>query len=129
MKKLMFFILPLIAATACTSPKGMVKSKPAAQIIANDSTEFEITILDPQFDTWYQTHYSETVDHSNEFYKLKNGIGVENWNQYFKSNRYGKVVNSYINYNPAEEYGIEVNRKLYWYLKYIEGNFRVPLLR
>ena len=39
------------------------------------------------------------------------------------------IHNNYLNYETGTDYGIEVNRKLYWYFKYLESEFKIPLLR
>jgi hypothetical protein len=43
--------------------------------------------------------------------------------------RYNRIIGSYINWNPTTDYGIEINRRLYWYFVYYEETFRIRLLR
>jgi len=129
MKTILIFGLVILTAFACTPQKETIKSQHPAAKIELDSTEYEITIIDPDFDTWYLMNFSPSKDRSNEYYRTMNGFGVTNWNQYFVRGRYSNVVGSYINYIQSEDYGIEVNRKLFWYFKYIEDNYRIRLLR
>ena len=129
MKKLILLGLVIITAWGCSSPKNIENTQNPKKAIIIDSTEYVITIDDPDFDTWYLLRYSASQDHSNEFYQMKNNYAVTNWNDYLVRNKYSRVINYYINYNPSTDYGIEVNRKLYWYFKYIEENYRVSLLR
>ncbi|MBV2245636.1 MAG: hypothetical protein KUL83_00600, partial [Lentimicrobium sp.] len=75
------------------------------------------------------TRFSQAQDRSNSYYRSMNNLAVSNWNHYYNTNRYNRVINNHIAYNPAVDYGIEVNRRLYWYFKYIEESYRVPLLR
>ncbi|MBK6347156.1 MAG: hypothetical protein IPN08_18705 [Bacteroidales bacterium] len=128
MKKLIFFGIVFIAACACSSQRESTGSGKPAGTVAIDSTEYEITIIDPDFDRWYLTHYSPALERSNEYYHSMNIQGVSNWNLYFTRNRYSSVIGSYINYNPSEDYGIDVNRRLYWYFRFIEKNYRIRLM-
>jgi hypothetical protein len=93
----------------------------------NDSTEYEIIIIDPNFDLWYQTSYSPAKDYSNEYYRGKNHFAVVSWNEYYRSGRHTRVVDCYIEYESGVDYGIDVNRKLYWYFKFVEEKYRLRL--
>jgi len=73
--------------------------------------------------------FNPGLDRSNEYYRSKNSLAASTWNSYYNSGRYRRAISSDIPYNPSVDYGIEVNRKLYWYFKYIEENYKVPLLR
>ncbi|HOP14842.1 MAG TPA: DUF6146 family protein, partial [Lentimicrobium sp.] len=73
--------------------------------------------------------FSPSFDRSNDYYRTMNNIGVNNWNDYFMRGRYNRIIGSYINWNPTTDYGIEINRRLYWYFVYYEETFRIRLLR
>jgi hypothetical protein len=95
---------------------------------SQDSTEYEILIIDIHFDLWYQTHFSPAKDRTNEFYQYKNRVAVEAWNYDYLTGRYTGVIDCYIDYRPDIDYGMEVNRKLYWYFRYIADEYGVRLL-
>lgn len=122
-------LLLIIAGWACSPQKESTSSASPAANVLIDSTEYEITIIDPYFDRWYLMNYSPSRDRSNGFYRSMNNIGVSNWNDYFNRGRYSHVIGSYLHYNPSVDYGIEVNRRLYWYFRFLEENYRVRLLR
>jgi len=127
MKKLIFPLFVLLIVWSC-SPSQKTRSSDRHSTIKSDSTEYEITIIDPDFDQWYLINYSSAKDYSNEYYRSKNQVGVINWNDYFTRNRYQRMVEDYIFYDNSVDYGIEVNRKLYWYFKYIQDTFKIRLL-
>ncbi|KAF0195295.1 MAG: hypothetical protein FD166_3011 [Bacteroidetes bacterium] len=129
MKKLAVLGLVFMAVCACSSQKETTGTGKPAATVAIDSTEYEITIIDPDFDRWYVGHYSPALDRTNEYYRSMNSQGVINWNYYFTRNKYSTVIGSYISYNPSIDYGLEVNRRLYWYFRFIEENYRIRLLR
>jgi hypothetical protein len=128
MKKLILPLFILLVAWSCSPSQktGTSDKKTSVQI---DSTEYEVIIIDPEFETWYLMNYSPSKDYSNEYYRSRNRIGILNWNDYFDGGRYHRVIENHIFYDPSVDYGIEVNRKLYWYFKYIEENYRIRLLR
>jgi len=127
MKKLLIPVFVLLLAWSC-SPSQKISSTGKPPVIKNDSTEYEIIIIDPGFDHWYLINFSETKDYSNQYYRGRNQVAVSHWNDYFTRNRYPRAIDSSIDYDYSIDYGIEVNRKLYWYFKYIEDTFKIRLL-
>jgi hypothetical protein len=128
MKKLIFSLFVLLIVWSCT-PSQKSGSSERHSTIKSDSTEYEITIIDNDFDQWYLINYSPAKDYSNEYYRGKNQVAVINWNDYFTRNRYHRVIEDYIFYDNSVDYGIDVNRKLYWYFKYIEDVSKIRLFR
>jgi len=117
----------LLVAWSC-SPSHKAVSSGKKPIIKIDSTQYEIIIIDPEFDHWYLLNYSQSKDRTNEYYRSKNQFGVNNWNDYFLRNLYPNVIDSSIVYDFSVDYGIDVNRTLYWYFKYTEDKFKIRLL-
>jgi hypothetical protein len=115
-----------MVAWSC-SPSQKTGSSERHSTIKSDSTEYEITIIDTDFDHWYLINYSPAKDYSNEYYRSKNQAAVINWNDYFTRNRYQRVIEDYIFYNNSVDYGMDVNRKLYWYFKYTEETYKIRL--
>jgi hypothetical protein len=128
MKNLIIPMFIMMLAWSCSSSQKAGSSDKSTSI-AIDSTEYEITIIDNEFDLWYQMNYSPAKDYSNEYYRGKNQIGVSNWNNYFNRGRYHRVIENYLYYDNSVDYGIEVNRKLYWYFKFVEENYRLRLFQ
>ncbi len=128
MKKLLFPVFILLLAWSCSS-LHKAGSSDKHSVIISDSSEYEITIIDTEFDLWYLLNYSEAKDHTNEYYRSKNQVGVINWNDNYNRGRYQRVIENYIYFDNSIDYGIEVNRKLYWYFKYTEEKFKIRLLQ
>ncbi len=126
MKKFFLPILILLFAWSCSSSQkaGSAESRPT---IKSDSTEYEITIIDNEFNNWYLMNFSPSKDRSNEYYRSKNQVGVSSWNDYYTRNRYHSIIYDFIYFDNSLDYGIEVNRKLYWYFKYTEEKNNIRL--
>ena len=126
--KLGFFIGIMALAVWACSPVRQVSKSPAIQAQCGlDSSDYEVVITDPRFDQWYITNYSGPKDHSNDYYRGKNLIAVSAWNDYYRTGKYGQVIDSDINYHPETDYGIGVNRKLFWYFKFVTVRYGIPL--
>jgi hypothetical protein len=86
--------------------------------IANDSLEYEITIVDPQFSQWMVSGARPRWFYSLEYLESRNRISVANWNA-----RVGQTssVGQYdwaIPYDPRTRYGYEVNYILFNWFEY-----------
>ena len=118
----------LVLMCSCSSQKEIVKLKSTNQVTGNDSTEYELIVSDPQFETWFLTNYSPAKDHSNEYYHGWNNQYVTDWNYHYMAGHLTKVFENYIYYEYNKDYGIEINRKLYYYFRYVETYLKVPIL-
>lgn len=135
MNRISIFVIIAIMAWACSPSKhaakqqeqGTAKTSVAVMQKNQDSTEYDIVIIDPNFDHWYLLNYSPAKDHSNDYYHQKNIIAVSNWNEYYRTARYSGIIETPVQYYPDVDYGMEVNRKLFWYFKYIRDNFGIRL--
>ena len=116
-----------LVAWACSPAKQAAQSSATLAVKSQDSTEYEIIIIDPNFDQWYLKNYNLAVDRSNDYYHAKNLFAVSNWNYYYHTGQYPKVVENYLDYRPDIDYGMEVNRKLYWYFKYVTETYGIKL--
>ena len=128
MKTLVVIVFLLVVMGACASQKDIVNITPTNQFADKDSTEYELIVLDPPFETWYLTNYSPAKDHSNEYYHSWNIQYVVDWNYRYRLGHLPEVFENYIDYDSNVDYGIELNRKLYYYFRYVETYLKVPIL-
>ena len=95
----------------------------------NDSTEYEILIIDPGYDSFLATQKPANF-YSQKYYENWNKYYVVDWNQkvqssIYHSSRYQSVFEMMIDYNPHIDYGMEVNYKLYYYFMFVEKRYGV----
>ena len=55
MKSLGIIVFLLVVMGACASQKDIVNITPTNKFAVKDSTEYELIVLDPPFETWYLT--------------------------------------------------------------------------
>ena len=118
------FIFALMMA-ACGSQKSIHHTS-APEITPDDSTEYELIVFDSGFETWYQMKPSPATDHSIQYYKNWNSQYVNEWNYRSGTSRF---FSSSINYDPNENYPLEIEHKLYYYFQYVEQELGIPILR
>ncbi|WP_224490387.1 DUF6146 family protein [Robertkochia flava] len=128
------FIIALI--TACSGGKSQNSNKdleitPEEQEIfesegqdtvriGNDSTEYDIIIMDPGFYPWLNRIAQPRGYYSQNFMENRNNIFVTNWNnRVMQPQTYDPNLYMFpINYDPSTDYGYEVNYMLFNYFLY-----------
>lgn len=131
MKNLIHFIFVALLLGACSTQTAFRKPVPmhdeAKTEMAKDSTEYELLILDIGFESWFATRNHISTAHSNTYYKNWNQLYVSEWNQlYLQGN---PCFENYIEYDPFEDYGLEINYKLYNYFQFVEEKTGITLVR
>lgn len=134
MKNLVYLsIVLMIFVSACgTSKKAVTVSddqKEAPVVIANDSLEYEIIIIDPGFNTYLNTIAKPMTYYSQDFLESHNRIYVNEWNNRARNPMRYKagIYENVIDYNPATDYGLEVNYKLFWYFQFAQRKYNMRL--
>jgi hypothetical protein len=94
-------------------------NKQAADTISADSIEYELIVIDPGFDTWLYTKPPMKF-YTQEYYATMNRLYVSEWNYRYTTLKNHGEYDSYIDYEPETDYGLELNYKLYYYFKYFE---------
>ncbi|MCC5927720.1 MAG: hypothetical protein JJU28_00610 [Cyclobacteriaceae bacterium] len=93
-----------------------------------EDKEHQLIILDPGFETWFITNWSPAQDRSYSYYKHWNDQYVQAWNFKAMQPRYAYFFENIIQYDPHENYGMEITRKLYYYFRWVEIELRIPIL-
>ena len=127
MKKVIAGLLIALVAWACSPSKKAVSTSAVVSQSIEDSTTYELIIEDVRFDHWYLVRYSPSKDHTEEYYRQKNLIGVAKWNEFYRQGRFRHVIDSFIDYQPNISYGMELNRKLFWYFTFVREEYKIRL--
>ena len=134
MKTLIIFgVILLILATSCGSNKSTstpVAQKVELKIEAEDSTEYELIVFDPGFETYLLTVPYSKHFYSNEYYRNWNILYSAEWNiRYHNPLTYGNFYESEIPYNATIDYGLDFNYRLYHFFRYVEKEYNIMLLQ
>lgn len=133
MRFLILLCVVLVLAVGCDSTKRAVASDGAntelsdTVRIANDSLEYEITIIEPGFYGWLATQRSKNY-YGVDFLEMRNQRYVLEYNRRVYDPSYSRSLYvQEINYNPQVHYGLEVNYLLYHYFLYFEQTYNQKL--
>ena len=101
-------------------------NKPTADTISVDSIEYELIVDDPGFETWLYTKPPMEF-YSQQYYASMNRLYVSEWNYRYSTLKNHGEYDSYIDYEPETDYGLELNYRLFYYFKYFEEKHRTKL--
>jgi hypothetical protein len=94
----------------------------------DDSVSYEIEIIDLGFKAWLLSQAKPMSYYSLVYLENWNRQYVLEWNHRYQTFANPNVVESYIDYDAATNYGLEVNYKLYCYFVYVEDVLKIKLL-
>lgn len=129
MKTSGFFMLLLMAIiVACGTGQKATNAGQRVEVIAQDSLEYQLIILDAKFETFLAMQPSAEF-YSQAYYESWNRQYVTEWNiRHSNPIRYGGFYQTEINYNPNIDYGLDLNYRLYNYFRFIEKEYGIRLI-
>lgn len=127
MKKLLFLFVFIISFQGCapfptTGNTQSTSMKPEK----NDDGEWELIVMDAQYESFLAGEARPRSMYTEQYLKSKNTFLVQEWNSYFYSRAYPNVVESTIDYDPAEKYGLEFEYRLYQVFAMVNSKYGVP---
>ncbi len=93
-----------------------------------DSTSYELIVLDSGFESWYLIHAKPVNYHDQNYYEYWNRQYVQAWNTRSLGDRYSRLLDGIIDYDPETDYGQEINHKLFYYFMYVENALKIPII-
>lgn len=132
MKYLLFISVLTLALYSCQSSKPVSASDAPAQelsVEASDSTEYELIVFDPRFDTFLATQPYPKEFYSNDYYQNWNYRYCVEWNiRHSNPIRYGDFYQTEIPYDLSVDYGVDFNFTLYQYFQFIDREYGIVLI-
>ncbi|GAB0155077.1 hypothetical protein CHRYSEOSP005_03370 [Chryseobacterium sp. Alg-005] len=129
MKNLIVILSLAYISLSCqsqTNPKSE-QEKSEIKPSKNEDGEWDITVLDTQFDYFLNAIAKPVNQYSEPYLKSKNAILVSEWNSYYFSGRYRNIVESSIDYDPRENYGLKFEYKLYQVFVFVNWKYKLRL--
>ncbi len=136
MNRIILLLILTLIFTNCGTSNSSFNTPTPANIpeddivrISNDDLEYDITIIEPGFNTWLASIARPKGYYSQNFMETRNRLMVINWNnrvlqpQQFNSNLYEMQIN----YDSNTDYGYDVNYKLYNYFIYFQLTYKQQL--
>lgn len=129
MKNFILSTLLLLILTSCGSSKPMASSTAVKDsdkvVIANDSLEYEVIIIDSGFSTYLATTAYPRNYYSQSFLENKNNMWIREYNARARQGK--SLYEMPIDYESNIDYGYEVNYLLYNYMVYFQNKYNQKL--
>jgi hypothetical protein len=120
--------LLLIISTDISGQEKKNRIKVSPDTVAVDSTEYELLIFDPGFDSWLATKPSVNF-YSKSYYESWNRLYVMEWNSRYMARKPRDVIfETWIDYDPKVDYGLDLNYRLFYYFRYFEETNKLKLV-
>ncbi|MFZ4930691.1 DUF6146 family protein [Chryseobacterium sp. Mn2064] len=125
MKNIFLMALLALVPFGCFSQETTGKTKEHQEMkpSKNEDGEWELTVVDTQFDYFLSAIAKPISQYSESYLKTKNTFLVNEWNSYYNSGRYRNIIESGIDYDPKENYGIKFEYKLYQVFAYVNWKY------
>lgn len=129
MNRITLILILSLILTNCGTSNSTFKDDLSTEIpeddivrIINDDLEYEITIIEPGFNSWLASIARPKGYYSQSFMETRNRLMVMNWNnRVLQPQRYNsRLYEMQINYDFNTNYGYDVNYKLYNYFIYFQ---------
>lgn len=126
MKNLFFIVLVTLLAACASQQSVQIEEHKIGN--ENDSTAYELVVLEPGFESWFITYSKPVWFHSQDYYKGWNQQYVNAWNYHALGLRYSQLLEGQINYDSYEDYGLKINHKLFYYFQYVVHVLKIPII-
>lgn len=131
MKKLIIIALTLMFFSInAQNTKSTAKDKADEQALKpekNDDGEYDLIVIDTQFDYFLNAVAKPKSQYTESYLKNRNTFLVSEWNSYFTSGRYRNIIESRIDYDPQEKYGLNFEYKLYQVFAYVNWRYQLRM--
>lgn len=124
MKKIFYLFLLLATFTiSCAPQKPTADNQTVMKPEKNDDGEWDIEVFDTQYDYFLHAIAKPMSMYTESYLKNRNQMLVNEWNSYYYSGRYRNIIESSIDYDPQENYGLKFEYKLYQVFAYVQWKY------
>lgn len=117
----------MVASCSTTKPSATINQK-VEMVSDKDSTEHSLIVLDAGYESYIATKPSAQF-YSQQYYESWNKQYVLEWNMRHRNPLYyGGFYETEINYDPMEDYGLDLNYRLYYYFQFIKDKYGIVLV-
>lgn len=130
LKQLLFACIIGILMYSCGSSNfNNTAEKEEPVVIANESLEYEIIIIDPGFTAFLNSKAQPEGFYNQNYLEARNRAWVITWNQRFLNPTQfnASIYENMIDYQQNVDYGYEVNYKLFNYFLFVQQKYNMNL--
>lgn len=125
MKNLTLLLIAFFLSFSCAAQSDLKNDKEKSEMkpSKNEDGEWDLTVIDTQFDYFLNTIARPISQYSESYLKSRNILLVSEWNSYYNTGKYRNVIESSIDYDPKEKYGLKFEYKLYQVFAYVNWKY------
>jgi hypothetical protein len=129
MKKIIYLSMLSIFTLSCVSQNKVVNKSENVEMkpTKNEDGEWELTVIDTQYDYFLNAIAKPMNMYSESYLRSRNTFLVTEWNSYFFSGRYRNVIESSIDYDTRENYGLKFEYQLYQVFAYVQWKYGLKM--
>ncbi len=129
MKKIIFLLAFSVFVWNCSAQKSntITENKKEIKPEKNEDGEWELDVLDSQYDYFLNAIAKPMNYYSVSYLKTRNTFLVTEWNSYYYSGKYRNVIESSIDYDSSENYGLKFEYKLYQVFAYVYWKYGLKM--
>lgn len=121
-------LIAFMAASCSTTKSSATINQKVEMVSDKDSTEHSLIVLDAGYESYIATKPSAQF-YSQQYYENWNKQYVLEWNiRHRNPLYYGGFYETEINYDPMEDYGLDLNYRLYYYFQFIKDRYDIVLV-
>ncbi|WP_319510565.1 DUF6146 family protein [uncultured Draconibacterium sp.] len=126
---LLLFIGGAMFLSACSGTKKVAESESTSvEVTGKDSVEYDVETFNTKFDIWYQRQNTPASYRSQSYYESWNKQYVSAWNAKCAAGSPDWTFEPVVGYDPTEDYGFEMNHKLFYYFMYVENILKKKII-
>lgn len=129
MKKFFQMLIFIVMITACAPQNNIADNKEETSMAPskNEDGEWDLEVLDTQYNYYLNAVAKPMSQYTESSLKARNANLVSQWNSLFFSGRHRNVIESSIDYDPNENYGLKFEYKLYQVFTYVQWKYGLRL--
>lgn len=129
MKNIILLIFVSLLSFNCTAQVQPKNNKEESELkpSKNEDGEWDLIVIDTEFDYFLNAIARPISQYSESYLKTKNTFLVNEWNSYYRSGRYRNIIESSIDYDREENYGIKFEYKLYQVFAYVSWKYKLRM--
>ena len=122
-------LLAFFAASCNITRISAPQNQRVEMINDNDSTQYSLIVMDPGYD-YYLAGKPSANFYSQQYYENWNRQYVMEWNARHRNPmQYGGFYETEINYDTMQDYGLDLNYRLYYYFQFIKDKYGIVLIQ
>lgn len=126
MKIILFLCLVAFSLQNCAPiPLSGIGESTSIKTDKNEKGEWQLKVIHPQYESFLASEAPPKSMYTESYLKSKNTFIVQEWNSFFYAKAFPNIIQSTLDYNPNEKYGLEYEYRLYQFFAMVNSQYGV----